>query len=89
MSIRNIPGGEGSQECKADNFTAKCEQILYKTWEPRRLTKKWAPTVSYRDGFAFFILTTYDTQPKKNVTNIEMHIVICEGIYVGVLFYFK
>jgi hypothetical protein len=27
---------------KADNLTAICEPIVYKIWEPRRLTHLWA-----------------------------------------------
>jgi hypothetical protein len=31
-------GGKGRPARKADNLTAICEPIVYKTWEPRRLT---------------------------------------------------
>jgi hypothetical protein len=31
MSTRNIPGGEGRPARKADNVTAICEPIVYKT----------------------------------------------------------
>jgi hypothetical protein len=36
MSVRNLPGGKGRPACKADNLTAICELLVYKTWEPRR-----------------------------------------------------
>jgi hypothetical protein len=48
MSTRNLPGGKGRLARKADNLTAICEPIVYKMWEPRRLTNLWAST-------AFFI----------------------------------
>jgi hypothetical protein len=38
MSIRNIPRGEGRPAHKADNLTAIWEPIVYKMWEPRRLS---------------------------------------------------
>jgi hypothetical protein len=38
MSTRNLPGGKGRPARKADNFTAICEPIVWKMWEPRRLT---------------------------------------------------
>jgi hypothetical protein len=42
MSTRNLPGGKGRPAREADNLTAICEPILYKMWEPRRLTTLWA-----------------------------------------------
>jgi hypothetical protein len=39
---------------KAENLTAICESIVYKMWEPRRLTTLWASTVCYRGSFTFF-----------------------------------
>jgi hypothetical protein len=38
MSTRNIAGCKGRLARKADNFTAICEPIVQKMWEPRRLT---------------------------------------------------
>jgi hypothetical protein len=38
MSTRNLPGDKGRPERKADNLTAIRETIVYKMWEPRRLT---------------------------------------------------
>jgi hypothetical protein len=48
MSTRNLPGGKGRLARKADNLTAICEPIVYKMWEPRRLT-----TPCYRASFSF------------------------------------
>jgi hypothetical protein len=44
MSTRNLPGGEWWPARKADNLTAICKPIVYKMWEPRRLTTVWAFT---------------------------------------------
>jgi hypothetical protein len=51
MSTRNVLGVKGRPKRKADNFTAICEPIVYKIWEPRRLTALWASTASYRYSF--------------------------------------
>jgi hypothetical protein len=40
MSTRNLHGGKGRPERKADNLTAICGTIIYKMWEPRRLTTR-------------------------------------------------
>jgi hypothetical protein len=40
---------------KADNLTAIREPIVYKMWEPLRLTTLWGFTASYRYSFTFFI----------------------------------
>jgi hypothetical protein len=56
MSTRNLPGGKGRPARKADSFTAVCEPIAYKMWEPRRLTTLWASTACYRDSFYTFQL---------------------------------
>jgi hypothetical protein len=53
MSTRNILGGEGRPARKADNFTAICEPIVYKMWEPQHLTTLWVSTARYRDSFTF------------------------------------
>jgi hypothetical protein len=53
MSTRNLPGGKGRPARKAD-LTAICEPIVYKMWEPRRLTTLWASTACYRDSFTFY-----------------------------------
>jgi hypothetical protein len=56
--IRNIPGGKGRPELKADNFTAVCESNVLKIWEPRRLTNLWVSMACYRDSFTF-VYTVY------------------------------
>jgi hypothetical protein len=38
MSTRNLRGGKKRPARKADSFTAICEPIVEKMWEPRRLT---------------------------------------------------
>jgi hypothetical protein len=38
MSIRDLPGDKERPARKADSLTAICELIVYKMWEPRRLT---------------------------------------------------
>jgi hypothetical protein len=53
MSIRNLPGDKGWPARKADNLTGICEPIVYKMWEPWRLTTLWASRTSYRDSFTF------------------------------------
>jgi hypothetical protein len=47
MSTRNHSGGKVRPAREADNLTAICEPIVYKMWEPRRLTNLWAFTASY------------------------------------------
>jgi hypothetical protein len=55
ISTRNLPEGKGRPVCKTDNFTAICEPIVKKMWEPRRLTTLWATTACYRDSFTFVV----------------------------------
>jgi hypothetical protein len=40
---------------KAENLTTICELIVYKMFEPQRLTTLWASIACYRDNFTFFI----------------------------------
>jgi hypothetical protein len=54
MSTRNILGGKGRPAHKADNLAAISEPIIYKMWEPRRLTNLWASTACYWDFFTFY-----------------------------------
>jgi hypothetical protein len=54
MSTRNLPGGKGRPARRADNRTAICEPIVYKMWEPRRLTTLRVSTACYRDSFTFY-----------------------------------
>jgi hypothetical protein len=70
MSTRNLPGGKGRPARKADNFTAICEPVVYKTWEPRLLRTIWAFTACYMDSFVFLPLPL----PKDSVrTSQETH----------------
>jgi hypothetical protein len=55
ICTRNLPGSKGRPERKADNFTANCEPVVSKMWEPRRLTIQWASTACYKDSFTFFL----------------------------------
>jgi hypothetical protein len=50
MSTRNISEGTGRPARKAD-ITTICDLIVYKMWEPRRLTTIWASAVCYMDSF--------------------------------------
>jgi hypothetical protein len=54
MNTGNLPGSKGRPASKPD-LTAICEPIVYKMWEPRRLTALWASTACYRDSFTFII----------------------------------
>jgi hypothetical protein len=56
MSTRNLPAGKGWPVRKADNLTAICEPIVWKMWEPRRLTTLRASAACLRNRFAFFIV---------------------------------
>jgi hypothetical protein len=51
MSTRNLPGCKERPVHKADNLTAIIEPIVYKMWEPRRLTSLWSSTACYKDSF--------------------------------------
>jgi hypothetical protein len=55
MSTRNFPGDEGRPARGTAKLTAICEWIVYKMWEPRRLTTLWAFTVCCRDSFSFYL----------------------------------
>jgi hypothetical protein len=47
-------GGKGRPASRANNLTGICEPIVYKMWEPQRLTTQWAFTASYRDSLTIF-----------------------------------
>jgi hypothetical protein len=47
MNTRNLPGRKGRPVGEA-NFITFSEPIVWKMWEPRRLTTLWASTASYR-----------------------------------------
>jgi hypothetical protein len=56
ISTRNLYEGKGRPARKADNLTAICEPVVWKMWEPGRLTTLWTSTAFYRDSFTFFYL---------------------------------
>jgi hypothetical protein len=58
MSTRNLPGGgvKGGRRVRLDDLTTICQPIVYKMWEPRRLTNRLAPTAYYRDSFTFLLI---------------------------------
>jgi hypothetical protein len=60
MSTRNRPGGKGRPVHKADDLTAICEKIVYKMWQPQRLTTLWVSMICYRDSFTFTILLSWN-----------------------------
>jgi hypothetical protein len=72
MSTRNFPGDKVWSARKVDNLTAICEPIVYKMWEPRRLTTLWALTAYYMDSFTFYLFLTliYDTR-RSEIGNPE------------------
>jgi hypothetical protein len=49
MSARNLPGRKGRPARKVDNLIAICDPIIWKMWEPQRLTNVWASTAFYTD----------------------------------------
>jgi hypothetical protein len=49
MSTRNCPGGKWQPARKADILSAICEPIVYKMWEPLRLTTLRASTACYKE----------------------------------------
>jgi hypothetical protein len=53
IGTRNLPWGKERQVRKTDKFTAICEPIVKKMWEPRRHTTLWASMVCYRDSFTY------------------------------------
>jgi hypothetical protein len=60
---------------KSDNLTAICEPIVYKMWEPLRLTTLWASTASYRDIFTFLFSFTPPLPLCHGQRKIVLHIV--------------
>jgi hypothetical protein len=61
MSTKDLLGGKGRPLHKADNLTAIYDPIVYKMWEPRRLTTLWASTACYKYNynFNFFMISFY------------------------------
>jgi hypothetical protein len=67
-STMNLPGGKEQLARKGDNFNAICEPIVYKMWEPRRLTTQRASTACYKDSF----ITTHASH-NQNILKEEMN----------------
>jgi hypothetical protein len=63
MSTTNFPGDKERPAREADNLTVDYEPVVYKMWEPRRLTTLWAFTACYRDSFIFLsVCVCYDNR---------------------------
>jgi hypothetical protein len=56
MNTTNLSGVKGRPARKANDLTSICEPIVWKMWEPRRLTTVWAFTPYYRDSCTFKIM---------------------------------
>jgi hypothetical protein len=60
MSLGIFLGVKGGRPArKADSLTAIYEPIVWKMWEPRRLTTLWASTACYRDSFPLPLLRMF------------------------------
>jgi hypothetical protein len=88
MSTGNLPVSKGRPALKADNLIAICEPIVYKMWEPRRLTILWVSTACYllykyryRHNFITFYLSFL--VPFFSVLRIELHIWLNLFIFVS------
>jgi hypothetical protein len=51
ISTTNIPRGKARPAREADNFTAIREPIVWKMWEPRRLTILWVSMAYFKHSF--------------------------------------
>jgi hypothetical protein len=67
---RNLPGSKGRPALRADNLTAICEPIVYKMWEPRRVTTLWAFTACYRDNFTLTFYFYWMALLVFNIVNV-------------------
>jgi hypothetical protein len=59
MSTRNLPGDKGRPTREADNLATIRKWIVYKMWEPRRLTILWVSTACFRDIFTYLYKDTF------------------------------
>jgi hypothetical protein len=57
ISIRTLTGGRARPARKDDNLTAICEPVVYKTWEPRRLSALRPAT---RTALLFVVVLFFD-----------------------------
>jgi hypothetical protein len=55
LSTRNLSWGQGRPARKGDKLTAISESLVYKMWDPQRLTTLWTSTACYMDRFTFII----------------------------------
>jgi hypothetical protein len=69
VSTRNLPADKGRKACKSDNLTTICEPIVWKIWEPRRLTTLCASMACYKDSLLF--LTAFLTQVLIGINGME------------------
>jgi hypothetical protein len=67
MSSRNLLGSKGLPARGAENLTAICEPIVWKMWEPRRLTSLWAFMACYRDSFFKYLFKLKKEEPDMAV----------------------
>jgi hypothetical protein len=51
---QNIPGGKVRSARKFDNFTAFCEPIVKKMWDPRHFTTVRVFIAYYNNGFTSY-----------------------------------
>jgi hypothetical protein len=56
MSFRNLPGGKGRTEFKADNLTAICEPIVWKIVGASKSHNPMGLYVCCRDSFTFDLI---------------------------------
>jgi hypothetical protein len=62
MITRNLLGGKSRPARKTDSLTANREPIVYKMWDPRRLTSLWASMACYKDRIAVENYENYKSQ---------------------------
>jgi hypothetical protein len=74
MSTRDLPGGKGRPERKADSPTAICELIVYKMWEPRRLTTLLASTTCYRAALPLQLMDPEVAGITQHITYLLMEL---------------
>jgi hypothetical protein len=84
MSTRNLPVDKERPAPKADNLNTICEPVVYKRWEPRRLTTLWDSTACYRGSFTFLVASIFTLEMQVHARfllvlffNPEMYIHVC------------
>jgi hypothetical protein len=71
MSTRNLPWGKRRPVRKSDNLTTISEPIVYKMWEPRRLTTLCAFTACW--GMALRFFTHHSNNSRKLICATLKH----------------